>query len=1164
MNPGYYLKKLSIFSLPGLPRGLRPMDGIVEGVNIVYGANASGKTSTARAILALMAGDAESGTRANAVFRAGEDEFHVNLDNQRATFFRNGASMTDKPVPLPREEKHRYMLAVHELLLDEGRDFAQKISRLSLGNYDPRAAATALGYSGNISKKNISEFRQTEAAKNEVDKIRSNQERLVLEQKKLAETKREHENALEAGRMVELLEHVVNYRLSLEDREGFERELGAFPAVMEKLRPEDHADLQNLLKRREDVREKIARASDKVQDLQARRNALGMAVDIPQNLPSELKAIHDEYREIRRSIQEKESNLAAAESELQSAASALGDGALADRLRELTVTEFEDLDRFYQEATNVLGRRHALRTRLELENTRLEAHASQGSSSELANGVEILQKWLAAEENEPAPFRPVWPFTLTTLLAIFTAVWVYYADVQGFWGLVVVVASFIWAANQGRSKSTTDRSTRERDFEELSIPPVANWTTEEVTAHLLALIKEYHKAVETENRKREAEELTSALENLERRLRQMEERKDQWISDLGIFPSMPDFEGESFAGLYWLSRNLAQWKRADQNCRSCTAAIESFQRRKDELFLRFNRLMTESGFEGAENETEVDARYQKFQEDASTLRQLESDLKNSEVILAQGEEELRTLSGQLEGILGRLEIGEDEVFRVKEWSDLLSEYGERKKKRDEAAIKAEAAREKMTAHPMYADVRGELENLDDVQLRDRLNAEKLKAERAADLNRSIIETDTKIEEQKKGNDLEKALGAEQDAISQLGLQFEKNLFSLTGHLIMNHLETELSDRNRPEVFKKANEIFVDITRGAFKLALDNDLADAEFGAIDTVKNKRLSVDELSSGTRVQLQMAVRLAFMEVNEPRYAMPLLADELLANTDDRRAEVVIESLIDIAKSGRQIFYFTAQMDEVAKWRKHLAEHSDCPSTVLELSEREWTLPDFATDIALPKWEPKGKWPAPGGRDHREYGKVLGVPSFAPLVQEVSELPLWYLIEDVDRLHELLERNIERWGQLREFLRHSNDNSIHSRFPQEQYRALAEILEKYSKLIRQGRPKPVDRSVLESVGHIVSDAFIDEVDEKLKSVDGNPEKLIAALLNKEVRNFRSSNISALEDFFRDEGYIDSRPPLTEEDIRIRMEAHISGQGILTREDATRFLSRFAPSSDG
>jgi uncharacterized protein YhaN len=112
------------------------------------------------------------------------------------------------------------------------------------------------------------------------------------------------------------------------------------------------------------------------------------------------------------------------------------------------------------------------------------------------------------------------------------------------------------------------------------------------------------------------------------------------------------------------------------------------------------------------------------------------------------------------------------------------------------------------------------------------------------------------------------------------------------------------------VFRKARDLFTDFTAGSFRLEIDEGVKPS-FRAVETSSGRGVGLDQLSSGTRVQLLMAVRLAFIEEMESGHQLPLILDEILGNTDDLRASAIIDATIEICRLGRQVIYFTAQHD-------------------------------------------------------------------------------------------------------------------------------------------------------------------------------------------------------------------------------------------------------------
>src|SRR5690606_37194719 len=111
--------------------------------------------------------------------------------------------------------------------------------------------------------------------------------------------------------------------------------------------------------------------------------------------------------------------------------------------------------------------------------------------------------------------------------------------------------------------------------------------------------------------------------------------------------------------------------------------------------------------------------------------------------------------------------------------------------------------------------------------------------------------------------------------------------------------------------------------GRYELRLDQQ-DEPEFTAFDEVDRLERRLEELSSGTRVQLLLAVRVAFVEQQEQGVMLPLLLDEVLGNSDDERARAIMAAAVELAREGRQVFYFTAQADEVVRWGALAAERS------------------------------------------------------------------------------------------------------------------------------------------------------------------------------------------------------------------------------------------------
>lgn len=213
------------------------------------------------------------------------------------------------------------------------------------------------------------------------------------------------------------------------------------------------------------------------------------------------------------------------------------------------------------------------------------------------------------------------------------------------------------------------------------------------------------------------------------------------------------------------------------------------------------------------------------------------------------------------------------------------------------------------------------------------------------------------------------------------------------------------DQDRPGVVKRASELFQTFT-GRYQLAYGG----GRFLALDG--RRRLALEELSDGTRVQLLLAVRLAFVELHET-VRLPIFLDEVLANADDDRADAIVQAVLQIAATGRQVFYFTAQADELDRWRRaglvnpsvdlaalrNLARAERAP-----LPGRDWTLPEV---------------PDPQGRPLLDYVRELGAPGPSIWADLDDQHPWLALVDgDEERLAELLRRRVTSLALLRHFL--------------------------------------------------------------------------------------------------------------------------------------------------
>ncbi|MFA6738547.1 MAG: AAA family ATPase, partial [Bacteroidales bacterium] len=136
----YLFKSLSIHKIPGFPRGMKEIEDFSENINLVVGPNASGKSSTARALQQLIwYNEGGSKDRLEAKVVLGEENWSIERDFGKRLVQKNRKDAEMAGIPAS-EGKSRYLLALDSMMYEEESDLAKEIVKQSIGGYDLDAA----------------------------------------------------------------------------------------------------------------------------------------------------------------------------------------------------------------------------------------------------------------------------------------------------------------------------------------------------------------------------------------------------------------------------------------------------------------------------------------------------------------------------------------------------------------------------------------------------------------------------------------------------------------------------------------------------------------------------------------------------------------------------------------------------------------------------------------------------------------------------------------------------------------------------------------------------------------------------------------------------------------------------------------------------------------
>lgn len=130
---------------------------------------------------------------------------------------------------------------------------------------------------------------------------------------------------------------------------------------------------------------------------------------------------------------------------------------------------------------------------------------------------------------------------------------------------------------------------------------------------------------------------------------------------------------------------------------------------------------------------------------------------------------------------------------------------------------------------------------------------------------------------------------------------------LASRILRDEIERYRKENQGPLV-KRASEHFATLTLGSFEGVM-TDFNEKDEPVLEGIRpgGERVTVEGMSTGTRDQLYLALRLAslekYMESSEP---MPFIVDDILVDFDDERSKAALSSLAVLAKK-TQVIIFT-----------------------------------------------------------------------------------------------------------------------------------------------------------------------------------------------------------------------------------------------------------------
>lgn len=145
----------------------------------------------------------------------------------------------------------------------------------------------------------------------------------------------------------------------------------------------------------------------------------------------------------------------------------------------------------------------------------------------------------------------------------------------------------------------------------------------------------------------------------------------------------------------------------------------------------------------------------------------------------------------------------------------------------------------------------------------------------------------------------------QAALSRMGNAVERYIKVQTAARLLRWAIERYRETQQGPMLSRAGEIFSGLTLGAFgRLSVDYDGEPLTLYGLRAT-GEHVPIEGMSDGTRDQLYLALRLAAVELHlEKAIPMPFIADDLVINFDDARAQAGLEALARLSEKTQVIF--------------------------------------------------------------------------------------------------------------------------------------------------------------------------------------------------------------------------------------------------------------------
>ncbi|AKS40922.1 hypothetical protein [Wenzhouxiangella marina] len=1101
------LRALEIRVLPGLSRGFS-VDFEPAAVNVVTGPNASGKSSLVRAVRALLyPGMNPDYCELSAHWQRGDRTLVCERRGQQVQWLVDGRRAEAPNLP-PDDAVGAFLISAEDLnaLGSTEEHIAGHLRTLLAGGFDLDAVLET----GELAprprpKKLAQEFSRLEqaVASKEGEYGELNDELATLER-----LRRQLDRTADAAGRLRACEDALALADATARLRAVEQVLiEEYPGGMDRLRGDE---LERLDQAEDALAQKEKELAIEHGALRKARERLKSSGPIdPQQLEAlqaELGDHRDRLVDLEHRIEQQSDQIAQAEAALVLAARRLG--RTPDRAEGLDQAALEELER---RVDRVQALREQIRNLTgELARTHVSSNLTGRPQADLRKAREALMRWLDGARLSPLEGILWGGLSAAAGLASWRLL-----GVQQLEPLPELVMLILIAAGVPLSllfnfiQRWRDLKSAAETFLATDVEPPLGWTEAEVEARLERLDLELESATRHEISQARAADVRDQLNSQRGNLEQARGKLDELASEIGV---SADTRLET--GFQLWCRHLYEWQQQQASVERHKAQLMQLEDRYRAAQAETADLLERHGMGGDQPGGS--------RELAHWIHLLSPRMRQN----AERHNEVRAHEhriSELQADIGQLEKARDRIFeqaglKAGDRDALIHRIDQFEAWR---GLEQERRDQNLEIGRLEARLAEEPELIRQGREQAREALEKVQAELSArvaerdQLNQRVGEIQTRHEDLLERRELER-LGVEfersREALSQ---EFDAQLMAAAGRLIIEDVREAHESDNEPAALSRSAEWFGRFTHHRYRLRF----RDKAFHALDTQDGRERSIAELSTGTRVQLLLAVRLAWIERLESQAEpLPVFMDEVLTTTDPDRYRSIVESVQDIVRGDRQMVYLTAQSDDAQAWTAWAGE-GPAPHLIDMAEVRKGEVEPLQQQMpeGIDRPEPI---PEPEGMDLLDWARAAGVDPISPW-SDPGQMHVFHLLQDEpSQVAELIRFELGRLGQLEAFLQSAQA----SKLIKADQRDRLENRAKAARLILEDwcrrHARPVDDQALSESGAI-TDHFMDRVRELNESLGRQPAELIDALRKGKVSRFRSDNIDQLEQWLQERGYL-------------------------------------------